>query len=108
MTLDFSTRGKVVIQMSDYIQHLVAKLPDHMEGASTMVAVEHLFTVNDTNPELLSSQELELFHHYVVKLLFLCHRVRPDLQTAIAFLTTCVQRPDWNDYKKLKIVMQYL
>ena len=48
------------------------------------------------------------FHHNVAKLLFLCKRARPDLQTAVAFLSTWVQRPDRDDYKKLARAMKYL
>jgi hypothetical protein len=49
-----------------------------------------------------------LFHHNVAKLLFLCKRARPDIQTAIAFLCTRVKGPDMDDYKKLMRVMRYL
>jgi hypothetical protein len=40
--------------------------------------------------------------------LFLCKRARPDIQTAVAFLTTRVKRPDTDDYKKLTRVIKYL
>ena len=49
-----------------------------------------------------------MFHHNVAKLLFLCKRARPDIQTAVTFLTTCVMAPDEDDYKKLARVMKYL
>ena len=65
-----------------------------MDGTSTVAATEHSFMVNETNPELLSIDKAELFHHNMDKLLFLCHRGRPYLQTAVALLTTCVQSPD--------------
>jgi hypothetical protein len=39
----------------------------------------------------------------MTRLLFFCKRVRPDVQTAVAFLTTRV-----NDYKKLSREMKYL
>ena len=35
-------------------------------------------------------------------------RARPDIQTAVAFLTTRVMAPDEDDYKKLARVMKYL
>eukprot|EP00957_Ditylum_brightwellii_P114072 8697448-Ditylum_brightwellii.AAC.1 len=41
------------------------------------------------------------FHTSTAKLLFLCKRARPDLQKAIAFLTTRVKEPDKDDRKKL-------
>ena len=73
--------------MSDYIQCLCNDLPGDMDGTSTVIATEHLFSVNRTNPELLMDDEAELFHHYVARL-FLRHRARLDLQTTVVFLTT--------------------
>lgn len=49
-----------------------------------------------------------MFHHNTAKLLFLCKRARPDVQTAVAFLSTRVKGPDRDDYKKLSRVMKYL
>jgi hypothetical protein len=49
-----------------------------------------------------------MFHHNTAKLLFLCKRARPDVQTAVVFLCTRVQAPDVDDYKKLHRVMSYL
>jgi hypothetical protein len=44
----------------------------------------------------------------VAKLLFLCKRARPDLQTTVAFLTTRVKAPDHDDWNKLRRCMRYL
>jgi hypothetical protein len=71
-------------------------------------AGNHLFQVNKENPVLLEEKEKEFFHHNVAKLLFLSKRARPDIQTAVAFLTTWVKSPDVDDYKKLARVMRYL
>jgi len=49
-----------------------------------------------------------LFHHIVMKLLYLCRRTRQDIQTAVAFLCTRVKELDEDDYKKLAKVIQYL
>ena len=42
------------------------------------------------------------------KLLYLEKRARPDIETAISFLTTRVDKSDEDDWKKLKRVIQYL
>lgn len=44
----------------------------------------------------------------VAKLLFLCKRARPDVQTAVDFLCTRVKQPDEDDWKKLRRCMAYL
>ena len=107
MTLDFSLDGKVQINMEDYIRKMLAEFPDDMAGVATTPAAEHLFKVNQS-PTYLDEKDAMFFHHNVAKLLFLCKRACPDIQTAVAFLSTRVQHPDRDDYKKLGRTMKYL
>ena len=62
------------------------------------------------NPECkrLDAPSTMLFHHLVAHLLFLTKRAHPDILMVVAFLTTRVQAPDWDDYKKLAKVLNYL
>ena len=76
------------------------------EEAATPASA-HLFEVDDKQ-EKLPKEQAEMFHHIVAKTLFLCKRARPDLQTAVAFLTTRVKAPDMDDYKKLRKMIRYL
>ena len=99
--------GKVQISMGDYIDEMLKSLPEDMAGESLTPAGNHLFTVNP-DAVALSTQESDLFHHYVAKLLFLCKHARPDIQTAVAFLSTRVKAPDQDDLKKLGQAMRYL
>ena len=48
------------------------------------------------------------FHHLVAKTLYVCKSARPDVSTAIAFLTTRVRAPDVDDWRKLSHLMEYL
>jgi hypothetical protein len=107
MTLDFSDDGKVKILMLDYIDGMLESLDADMDGTSGTPAASHLFTVN-ADGQKLDAAKAELYHHLVAKNLFLCKRARPDLQTAVAFLSTRVQSPDTDDYKKLRRLMQYI
>jgi hypothetical protein len=108
MVLDYSTEGKVMITMYDYIRNMLEELPAEMDGESATPAADHLFEVNDQDPKPLDEEKAILFHHNVAKLLFLCKRARPDIQIAVAFLSTRVKNPDVDDYKKLIRVMRYL
>ena len=107
MTLDFSIPQKVKVQMYDFIDKMLADLPIDMDGTTRTPAADHLFTVNPT-PKPLPEETTIMFHHNVAKLLFLCKRARPDLQTAVTFLSTQVKSPHEDDYKKLTWVMHYL
>ena len=100
MTVDFTLARKVQIRMEAYITSMLTELPADMDGTATTPAAEHLFKINKT-PTYLDEKEAMFFHHNVAKLLFLCKRACPDMQTVVAFLSTCVQRPDHDDYKKL-------
>ena len=81
--------------------------PHNMGGEAPTPAAQHLFSVND-NPDLLSEDVALMFHHIVTKSLFLSKHRRPDLQTAIAFLSTRVKMPDSDDYKKLGRMIKYM
>jgi hypothetical protein len=107
MVLDFSIPGKVKFTMIEYIKEMLDELPLDMGGEAATPAAGHLFEVNE-NPQLLDENTANMFHHNVAKLLFLCKRARPDIQTAVAFLCTRVKSPDADDYKKLVRVMRYL
>jgi len=108
MTLDFSEPGKFKVKMIDYVNGMLDSLPDDMSGTAATPAGDHLFEVNNDNPTKLDEETAQLFHHLVAKSLFLCKRARPDLQTAVAFLSTRVKEPDLDDYKKVKRMMEYL
>jgi len=107
MVLDYSVNCRVQISMGDYVDEMLKSLPEGMAGESSTPAGNHLFTVNP-DAVALSTSESDMFHHYVAKLLFLCKRARPDIQTAVAFLSTRVKAPDQDDLKKLGWTMRYL
>jgi hypothetical protein len=108
MTLDFSTPKKIKVLMNDYIDKVLLDLPDDMSGTAPTPAANYLFTVNTINPTALSKSDAEHFHHVVAQQLFLCKRARRDIQTAVSFLCTRVQQPDYDDYKKLARILKYL
>ena len=56
----------------------------------------------------LSVEFSQFFHTFTAKLLFLAKRARPDILTAIAFLTTRVKSPTEEDMEKLGRVIKYL
>ena len=107
MTIDYSVSGKVMFTMIDYVKSVLDELPTDMDGTAPTPASSHLFEVNES-AEKLSDELGNLYHHNVAKLLFLCKRARPDIQTAVAFLCTRVKTPDVDDYKKLIRTMKYL
>jgi hypothetical protein len=107
IVFDFSVKGEVVVDMSNYIRTIFAGMPEDMIGTAATAAAGHLFNVNE-NPVLLPPEKAEVFHRMVMQLLYLSQRGRPDLQTAVSFLCRRTGAPDEDDYKKLTRVMRYL
>jgi hypothetical protein len=53
ITIDFSTKGEVRLDMSEYIDEILADAPDEiMKGPATTPAANHLFDVNKNAEKL--------------------------------------------------------
>ena len=79
------------------------------QGRAATPAHGKLFEIIDKKEaNKLNKEQALAFHHTVAQLLFMATRVRWDIQTAVAFLTTRVKSPDEDDWGKLKRVLKYL
>jgi hypothetical protein len=105
MTFDFSEEGKVRVSQEGYVQDLVKAY--EITGQARSPAADDLFTVREEAVKLGKAQA-EAYHSQTAKLLYLAKRTRPDILTAIAFLTTRVLEPDEDDLRKLERVMRYV
>ncbi len=82
---------------------MISEFPEVITGKSATPAADHLFTIRDEKEAKPIDKEQALaFHHTVAQLLFMATRVRRDIKTAVAFLTTRVKSPDEDDWGKLK------
>ena len=86
--------------------------PEVLEGGG--VATAHaipatcaMFDTRESAPKLGQSNH-DSFRSYVLKILYLSRRARPETLTAIVFLSTRVQCSDADDLAKLKRVLGYL
>jgi hypothetical protein len=67
-TIDYSTDGKVISRMDQYVEELLKDAPSDMVGEATTPAAEHLFKVNeDAMPLDLAASDI--FHSITAKLL---------------------------------------
>ena len=109
MTLDYTTTGKVKVTMFKYIQEIVDMFQkyDNNNKTATTPAADHLFKVSEFSKPL-PQHTMTVFHHFVAKCLFATKRARPDISTAVAFLSTRVKGPDEDDWKKLTRLIRYL
>ena len=95
------------IEMKESIKDAIQSFEEEIHGTVTSPTPRHLFQINDSSPKL-NNRQAEIFHSVTAKLLYLEKRARPDIETAVAFLTTRVSEPTIDDWKKLKRVLTYL
>jgi hypothetical protein len=107
MIFDFSIDDEVTIGMEHMVHEILQEM-DIVDGAvSKTPAASYLFDV-DEKSELLNNNMRERFHSHVAKLLFMAKRARPDILTAVSYLTTRVQKSTISDWRKLVRVARYL
>jgi hypothetical protein len=101
ISLDFSHPNQCRVSMIDYVDENVVvydkALKDLSDGfnavtkkknvARTSTAPDDLFIV-DEDAEKLSEEGAMAFHNLVAKTLYVSKHARPDVSTAIAFLTS--------------------
>jgi hypothetical protein len=107
MTFDYSEEGYVTISMEDMIEEFIKEVGISEQDYASTPASSNLYQVRDDN-EMLKDDERKKFHSCVALGLYMAKRGRPDILTAISFLTTRVQKCQQDDSKKLKRVAAYL
>jgi hypothetical protein len=95
--------NKVIIKM----EKIINEITQNINGLSEYPASIDLFNINDKSNKL-NEKDKEYFHSTIAKLLYLSIRIRPDIATAVAYLTTRVTNPTEDDLKKLIKILKYL
>jgi hypothetical protein len=106
MLFDFTTAGELNISMDGFMQDVLREY--EVSGNAKTPATDMLFNIQVGDKTILNVADTEKFHSRVAKLLYLAKRIRPDIMTAVAFLTTRVRNPDQSDLSKLDRVLRYL
>jgi hypothetical protein len=107
MMFDFRTDGMVEISQYKYVEDIVKE--SGVTGQVATPATDNLFKTQDkSKAEVLTTSQKEQFHAGVAKLLYLGKRTRPDILTAVSYLTTRVQDPNHDDWIKMMRVFKYL
>jgi hypothetical protein len=95
--------GLVEVSMNRHVEEIIQGYEGPLKNTPSTAT---LFQEGDT--PLLSDKQREVFHSMVAKMLFSAKRVRPDILTAVAFLTTRVQQPSELDWKKMEHIKGYV
>ena len=95
------------ISMKQQILEAIKMFGEELTGAVTSPCARHLLEVREEVNQL-DEKRKEMFHSVTAKLFYIETRSRPDIETAVSFLTTRVDRSDEDDWKKLWRVLQFL
>jgi hypothetical protein len=104
MTFNYEVKAEVKITAEHYTEEVM--LSHEVKGTANTPALNTLFETRKV--ELLGFEKKKEFHSAVAKLLYLAKRTRPDILTAVSFLTTRVTQPDIDDWSKLERVFKYI
>ena len=109
MTLDYSVKGQVTVDMVDYVKKMVTEFPQEALLGSKVSnpATENLFKVDKRSPKL-DRESAETMHSFVLKGLFVAKWGRPDVLQPIAYLCTRTKEPTKSDWDKLVRVMKFM
>lgn len=105
--LDLSEQGAVYISAEHLVRETLAQYQEQLRFKAKTPALPDIFVIDRTS-HLLSKEHQKLFHSTVAKLLYIAKHGRPDILTAVAFLTTRVDKTTEEDQRKLMRVLQYL
>ncbi len=105
--LDYQSNRKVVVDMAYYVKKMIEDFPDKLRNGVLCPWTERLFKVDDKS-KLLSEDKAKTFYTFVMQGMFVCKRARPDIQPAIAFLSTRGRAPTEQDWTKLLRLMGFL
>ena len=109
MTFDHTHDGKIEVSMHDYVEMMTQELPQDFIGKARTPAANHLFKIRDEAECVpLDEKKKATFVRLVMQALYLSQRARPDIRTAVSFLSTRLQRPDKDDWHKLGRMIKYL
>ena len=107
MFLDYGDDGVVQVDMRSYLETVLTDLPKCFIGKARSPAAKHLYHINP-KAKALDSTAADEFHSITMQLAYMAQRGRPDIRTAVAFLSTRVMAPDEDDRRKLGRVLKYL
>ena len=97
----------IVIDMKEDLEKIIDECSEEIHDNVSSPANKNLFRVRE-DAEELNKEMSEEFHSTTAKLLYYMKRVRPDIETAIAFLCTRVSKSDVDDWAKLKRVLGWI
>jgi hypothetical protein len=107
MLWDFSVPDVCTVLMTGYIKSLLVEAEVPIDSKFPTPADDDFFIIDADSP-LLPKDLAKKFHSRVQSCLYPAIRTRPDIATAVSFLSSRVTAPTQEDWKKLVRLLGYL
>ena len=98
----------VYMEMEDFLKDCLNDFPEDITIARGWNTLYKKSNKISSGLGLLDHQREEIFHSIVQKLLYVSKHSRLDLQLTVGFLCTQVRFPTYDNWKKLKQLLQYI
>ena len=86
---------------------MVKEFPYELKSKTKTPWNDKLFKVSNTTKKL-DEKRKSTYHTFVMKMMFLCKRARPDIEPGVSFLSTRTTKSDESDWVKLVRVLEFL
>jgi hypothetical protein len=96
MTLDFTTPGVLKINMISCVKKMLKDFPENVTSRTKCLWSKNLFKVDETSTKL-SEDNIQVFHTFVMKRMFLCKQAKQDVFPGIVYLATRVIESNKSD-----------
>ena len=97
MKIDYCKKGKVKIDMTDYLKKILDDFPDKYQGEAITPAANHLFEVNGTERNLskMYAQAFHTIRGYIPKVFYFKnpYPLNPEKSDLFYFLLIRTKRP---------------
>lgn len=107
MQLSYKDNDTVKVSMDGYVREILCQYGISQSDIARYPANGNLFVTSETSP-ILSESEQNSFRSRVMKIMYLAIRIRPDLLTALSYLTTRLTKATEEDREKLHQVYCYI
>ena len=99
----YTKENMIQVDMAKQLEECIGKFDEDVSTLVTSPATKKWFEVREYS-EQLSDKKVELFHLVMANLLFLMNNSRPDLDTAMSFLTKRLSNigvSDWENFRRI-------
>ena len=107
MSIKLRNDNKIKFDIIEQIQEVIEWLGEEIEK-NVYTPANNKSSIFDNNTLQLSTEQYQIFHSVVAKLLCIHQRGRPNTETTVVFLCTRFSKSTLEDWKRLRCILSCL